>query len=90
MKKILTIIFILLLFSIALISCDNCKHNIEIIPGKEATCTEDGLTDGGFAAAGFTHQTHGGTPLDLEGNAVNSLYIADGLFEKTGLNGVEL
>ena len=42
MKKILTIIFILLLFSIALISCDNCKHNIEVIPGKEATCTEDG------------------------------------------------
>ena len=48
MKKIFTIIFILLLFSIALISCDNCKHNIEIIPGKEATCTEDGLTDGKY------------------------------------------
>jgi fused signal recognition particle receptor len=49
--------------------------------------TQDGLADGGLAAAGLTNQTHGRTALDLKGDAVNSLYMANGLLKEAGLDG---
>ena len=48
---------------------------------------QDGLADGGLAAAGLADQTHGGTTLDLERDAVNGLHMADGLLKEAGLDG---
>ena len=49
--------------------------------------TEDGAAGGGLAAAGLAHETHGGTALEIEGNAVHGLHIARGLADHAALDG---
>ena len=55
--------------------------------GLFAGQTEDGAAGGCLAAAGLAHQTHGGTALEVEGDAVHGLHVTHGLVEHTALDG---
>ena len=55
--------------------------------GLFAGQTKDGTAGGGLAAAGLAHQTHGGTALEVKGDAVHGLHITNGLVEHAALDG---
>ena len=48
---------------------------------------ENGSAQGGLAAAGLAHQTHGSTTLEVKGDTVHGLHMAHSLADHTALDG---
>ena len=63
-------------------------NSVEVnLSGRLFRQTQDRLTDGGLATAGLAHKSHGGSLLNIEGDAVYSLDVTGHMRENTGLDG---